>query len=789
VAIIALGIGANTAIFSIVNAVLFRPQPYERAGELVNVYVGEGDGVFATTSYPEFREFRALSDLFAGTVAYEMAILTHTTDDGADVWLGEYVSHDYWRVLGLHPFRGRAFGPADDVAGAPPVAIMSYQTWQRRYGRDPAIVGATIQLNGVPVTIVGIGPKDYGGVMVAMTSEVWLPYGSVHMVAPENAARLEQPGSRGTWVRARLRPGVTAAQAQAAIDVVMRRLEASWPESNAGHTALVTPTTDVRILPFVDRAIQPVAGLLMAVVGLLLAIACSNLVNLLLARAAGRGKEIAIRLAVGAGRARLVRQLLVESLLLAVLGGAAGLAIAFGLSRAIAAFRPPLPFPIALDLSLDGRVLAFTAVLSLVTGALVGLAPALRASRSALAQALKQDEPAFRAGGRRFSLRNTLVVAQVAVSMVLLVAAGLFVRGLGRAQHIDPGFETTNAAILTLNLDRKPQAEANAVLHAYLERLAARPDVRGVALAERVPLAFGFHTRDVVIPGFTPPDGEEETEVDYVSVGPGYFRVLRIPVLRGRDFTAGDDASAPPVAIVSQAMARKFWGTTDVVGRRIRMGDGEGETAEIVGVAQDTKVRTLGESPRPYLYAPAAQNDVGIVGVVAATAGDPTAVLAGMRRELRDVAPDVPVFLATTMPQHLGIMLFLPRMGAALLSLFGALAILLASIGLYGVIAFAVAQRTRELGVRLALGASAGLVVRMVVMEGMALAGVGCAVGLALSLLLTRLLRGALYGVSTTDPAALGAVVLVLGIVTGLASYLPARRAAAVDPILTLRSG
>jgi predicted permease len=522
------------------------------------------------------------------------------------------------------------------------------------------------------------------------------------------------------------------------------------------------------------------------VVGLLLAIACSNLVNLLLARAAGRQKEIAVRLAIGAGRARLVRQFLVESLLLAALGGGVGLALAFVLSRAIAAFHPPLPIPITLDLSLDVRVLVFTAGLALLTGTLLGLVPALRVSRPDLLRSLKDDAPAIRAGRRRFGLRHLLVVSQVTASMVLLVGAGLFVRSLGHAQGIDPGFETTDAAILTLNLGRKPQAEAEAFLRVYQERLAARPDVRDVALAERVPLGFALHTRNITIEGYTPPAGDEDLEVDYVTVGPGYFRTLEIPMIRGREFTDRDDASGPPVAVVSEAMARRFWGTIDVVGRRIRIGDG---SVEIVGVARDTKVRTLGEAPRPYLYAPFAQDYDELVAVVVATAADPAVVLAALQRELRDLAPDVPVFLATTMPQHLGVMLFLPRMGAALLSLFGVLAALLASVGLYGVIAFAVSQRSRELGIRMALGAPAARVVRIMVTEGMALAGVGCAVGLAVSLLATRAIRGSLYGVSPADPVAFGAVVLLLAAVTGLASYVPARRAARVDPVDALKGG
>jgi predicted permease len=782
--IVALGIGANTAIFSIVNAVLFRPLPYERPDELVNVYVSDSRGrEFATTSFPEFREFREQRDLFTGTIAFDMNVVTRIVDDGSSVLFAEYVTADYWDVLGLRPALGRGFLPEDDVPGSAPVVILSHHTWQRDFGADPGVVGTSVNLNGVPVTVVGVGPADYNGVVVGVTSQIWLPYGSRVTVAPAEGEGLESRTSRSTWVRARLRPGVTVPQVQAALDVLMTRLAAEYPASNEGRRVQVVPTADVRFHPAVDRALRPVAGLLMVVVGLVLAVACSNLANLLLARAAARQKETAVRLALGAGRGRLIRQFLVESLVLALAGGAAGLALAYALTQGITAFRPPLPVPIVLDLGIDVRVLAFTLVVSLATGTLFGLAPALRASRPDLVRSLKDEATSLRAGRRWFRLGNVLVVGQVAVSLLLLVAAGLFVRGLGRAQQVDPGFEARRVAILSLNLGEGPAERGSAFLRQLQETLRARPDVRAVAVADRVPLGFGIRTVGITVDGFTPPDGDE-LEVDQTAVGPGYFATLGIPLVRGREFTERDD-SAARVAIVSEAMARRFWGKVDVVGRSLRLGQGPG--VEIVGVARDTKVRTLGEAPRPYLYTPLDVARDEFVTVVAATAGDPGPVLAAMRRESRALRPDIPIFSATTMPQHLGIMLFLPRMGAALLSLFGVLAMMLAAIGLYGVIAFAVSRRTREIGIRMALGARAGQVARLVVGEGMALVAVGAVIGLALALVAARPLRGALYGVAPHDPVALAAVALILGGVAFLASYLPARRAARVEPIEALR--
>ena len=791
VAIIALGIGANAAIFSIVDAVLFRPQPYERPNELVNIYTTDSHGRNPmVSSYPDYLAFREQTDLFSGAVAFQMNIWSRVTDEGSEVVIVESVSANYWEVHGLRLLRGRGFTAADDVPGSAPVAVLNAQVWRRKYGGDPGIIGRTVNLNGTPVTIVGIGPDDYNGMLVGMTSEAWVPYGSLSAMGPDEAARLERRGARSLMVRARLRPGVSVERARAGVALVMARLAREYPQSNEGRKAVVVPTSHVRFLPQWDQRLYPVAGLLMAVVGLVLAVACSNLANLLLARGAARQREVAIRLAMGAGRGRLVRQLLAESMLLAGVGGAAGLALAYLLIRAIVAFRPPIPFPLALDLTVDTRVLVFTAVLSLLTGALFGLVPALRSSRPDLVRALKNEETALSVGHRRFGLRNTLVVSQVAVSMLLLVGAGLFVRSLGNAARIETGFETRNAAILSVSLGRQGRSDPamREFLREYLERLALRPEIRSLALADNVPLGFGTQTREISVDGFTPPPGEEEISADYAVVDSGYFRTLGIPLLRGRGFTAADDATAPRVAAVSEAMALKFWGTREVVGRRFRLGGADAIPVEIVGVARDTKVRTLGEAPRPRLYLPFGQHVSDFVYVIAATVGDPGPVLEGMRRELRAMNAPYPVFEARTMPQHLGIMLFAPRMGAALLSVFGLLAVVLASLGLYGVVAFGGSQRTRELAIRMALGARPRQVVAMVVSETMVLVGVGFAVGMALAAVATRPLAALLYGVGPSDPFTFGAVALLLALVALGASYLPARAAAAVDPMAALKN-
>jgi predicted permease len=788
--IVALGIGANSAIFSLVNAVLFRPQPYDRPEELVNVYVSDARGEqHTTTSLAEYREFKAQTGVFAGTASFEPQILSRTTEAGSKIAFIEAVSANYFDVLGLQVYRGRGFAPDEETGGAV-VAVINYQLWRREFGGDPGIIGTTVRLNGSPVMIVGIGPPTYRGVIGAMTSQFWLPYGSFRALDPEQAVSAERRGNRSTWVRARLQPGLTPAAAQAAIDGVMGTLAREFPESNQGRTALVVPADGVRFHPAVDGTLYPVAGLLLVIVGLVLAIACSNIASLMLARATARQKEVALRMAIGAGRMQLVRQLLTESVLIAALGGVVGLGLARGLVQAIVAFEPPIPVPIALDLSLDGRVLGFTIVLTLGTGILFGLAPALRATRPDLVGSLKAETSSAAGRHRRFGLRNGLVVLQVAVSVLLLAGAGLFVRSLGNAQRVDPGFETERAAILTVSLGHGQLGEAGsrALLRQLTDRVAATPGVRQVALAERVPLGATLQTRGIWVEPSPPPPGQDNVEVDYSVIGPGYFEALGISLVAGRGFTVADQPGAERVAVVSEAMARKFWRRTDVVGETFRLNGVGGPTVRIVGVARDTKVRTLGEAPRPFLYASFDQEFTGIVSVIAATEGDPGPILAAMRRELEALAPDVPIFEAKTMVQHLGVALFLPRMAAGLLALFGGIGIGLAGLGLYGVVAFAVSQRTREIGVRMALGADSVKVIRLVVRESVGLVLVGIGVGVTMALLAARPLASALYGVSPADPVTFLAVAGLMVGTALLASYLPARRAVRVDPLVALRS-
>jgi putative ABC transport system permease protein len=791
ITIMGLGIGANTAIFSIVNAVLFKPLPYENPSELVRIFTTEDDGEMPmVSSYPDFVDFRDREDLFSGAVAHTAMIVSLLNDDGAETVFVEYVSAAFFELLGLPPAMGRAFDSREDELGASePVAIVGYQAWQRRYGGDPNIVGTTVRLNGHPITIVGVGPEDFSGSMLGFTMEFWLPWGTATLIDADIRRMVQSRGSHSLSVTARLQPGVTVAQASTAMELLGHQLAEKYPDTNTDRNVITMAASDVRLHPFIDAVLYPVASLLMAMVGLVLLVACSNLANLLLVRASSRSREVAVRLALGATRRRLVSQLLAESTLLGVFGGAVGLVLAYWTANFITSFQPPVGFPIAVDLTLDGTVLGFTVVLSIATGVIFGLVPSLRASRPDVVSTLKDETRSLGRARRRFGLTNVLVVSQVGVSLILLIAAGLFLRGLITAQHVDPGFETTNAAVATVgNMSGLGEGGEREFLRQLARRLEAHPDVRAVALADRVPLAASLQTRGVVVDGYELPPGVDALDTDYTAVTPEFFDVMGIPVFRGRAFTARDTETSPNVAIVSAAMARQIWGTEEVIGRRFRWEASE-VIVEVVGVARDIKVRTLGEAPRRMVYVPFDQagGNLLFVSAIAATSGDPSAMPEVFRREVKALNSSVPLFEAKTMQQHLGIILFAPRMAAFLLAGFGILALALATIGLYGVVAYSVAQRTREVGIRVALGADRGRVVSMVIREGMTMVGVGVVVGLVLSTLAMRPLAGVLHGVSAADPMTYAGVAIVLTVVALLASYIPARRASRVDPMVALR--
>jgi predicted permease len=550
----------------------------------------------------------------------------------------------------------------------------------------------------------------------------------------------------------------------------------------------VVPTKDVRLHPDVDGVMVPVAALLMAVVGLLLLIVCSNLANLLIARALNRRREIAIRLALGAGRGRLVRQLLTESLLLALVGGALGLVLAWGITTAIVRFQPPMLISLSLDLGLDATVLVFNFGVAVLAGLLFGLVPALQATKPQLVPALKDETAAIGSRYSRFGLRNVLVVVQVAISTVLLVGSGLFVRSLMVAQQIDPGFEGKNAVVMTVapGLTGWDQQKRDEVLRSLLDRARALPGVESAAMASRLPLGAAIQTREVFVEG-ADANRESPPNVDVACTTPGYFETLRVPLLEGRDFQPSDDVDAPLVVIVSEAAGRRHWPGESPIGRQLRLGGFDAPLRTVIGVARDTKVRTLGEAPRPYVYEPWMQGNRSFMVLVARTQGEPAPFVRALRREALAADPGLPIMELKTMPEHMGLMLFAPRIGGILLALFGGLAALLATMGLYGVVAYTAARRTREVGIRVSIGAGPVDVVRLMMAQGAVLVGIGVAIGLALAFVATRPLGSLLYGISVSDPLTFGAVSLLLLGCGLVATLVPAVRAARLDPVQALR--
>ena len=787
---LALGIGVNSSIFTLVNAVLLRDPPISRPDRVVEVYTSSSDGFrYGTSSAPDYFDLRDSNDVFSGLAATRTYPVTFDDGESTDLLMGEIVSGNYFDVLGVRAHIGRTFLPAEDrTPGTHPVVVLGYDFWQRRFAADPAVLGRTLKLNGRELEVVGVAAASFKGTLPAFRIELWLPLQMADQLGERPI--LERRGSRSLMLKGRLADGVSLEEAQAQLGTLARRLAAEYPETNEGREVTLVPTRDVILNPGFDGPARGVAGFLMAIVGLVLLIACSNIANLFLARASDRRKELALRLALGSGRGRLVRQLLTESLLIAFLGGLASLLFATWTARLLAGFRPPIPVPMALELGIDLKVLAFTLLLAALTGVLCGLAPALQASRPELVPALKNEGAGLGRGYRRLGLRNLLVVGQVAVSTLLLIGSGLFIRSLMNAQAIDPGFTLRRGVAATL-LPKLggayTDAEAELLYRDLLERARALPGVSSAAVAEFLPLGLAISNKEVWVEGQELGEGEDPPAIDTMAIGPGYFRTLGIALARGRDFSDRDDASAPGAVIVNQTMARRTWPGEDPLGQRLRFDDGlDAPVYEVVGVAADGKYRTLGEAPRPYLYTPYAQTgDFMLTLIVASNREGET--LAAVRRLLDEVDPHLPTFEIKTLSEHLDIMLFAPRMGAALLAAMGLLGLLLASVGLYGVVAYSVARRTREIGVRLALGAGKGDVLGMVVREGMVLVAVGVVLGVGLALLVTRALQGFLYGITASDPLTYVAVSLFLLAVAWLANFLPARRATGIDPILALR--
>lgn len=782
---LALGIGANTTIFSLINAALFKPLPRVKEPDRLVWFR-------APASYPDYEDFRDQNDVFSGISSLSGTREISLSRDGQpELVKGEFVSANYFSVLGVDVSTGRAFLPEEDrIADAQPVVVLSHGLWRRRFGGDPNLIGGSVNLNGLSFTVIGVAPPGFVGAEVHIPRDLWAPMAIYPRLPPAGKGATDPNPLRNRgmyWLNlvARLKPGVTRVQAQAAMTAIVARLpQERYDQTIDERLRAVELLTVSGGLDPRDRAgALPISGLLQAIVSLVLLTACANIAGLLLARSSLRRREIGIRQALGASRARIIQQLLTESLLLSLLGALAGLLVAAWARDLLISLSGATPIA-ALDLSLDYRVLSFTFSASLLAGLTFGLAPALQASKPDLIPALKNE--AAGKGYRRSRLRNAFVVSQTALSVVLLIGSGLFIRSLQNAQTIDPGFKVEGALIATLDpgLLRYGEEQGQEFFRQAVERVGALPGVESASLMDFVPLGLRFAQHDVFVEGR---NGSRAVSTGFNTVGPRYFQTMGIPVRRGREFTTQDRTGALPVVMLNETLARRLWPGEDPIGKRLRLGGPSDPEAEVIGVARDGKYATLGENARPYIYRPLLQSYASRMTLVVRTTGNPETLSAAVREQIHSLDPNLPVAQIKTLAERVEFALFPARLGAALLGAFGLLALGLAATGVYGVIAYSVSQRAQEFGIRMALGADGADVRRLVLREGLKVALIGVTVGLALSLAATRLTTGFLYGVGANDPLTFVGVALLLTAVALLACYLPARRATKVDPMIALR--
>jgi predicted permease len=797
-----LGIGFNTAIFAVVDALLLRPLPVAEPSRLVDLYTSGVDGdLYSTSSLPDLEDYRAHATVFEGIAAFSPMFAAVAHGDRSRLLLGEVVTGNYFSVLGVPARLGRTIQPADAAAGAPRVVVLSERYWRRELGADAAAIGQPIRIRGQAYAIAGVIGADFTGLVPMLAPELWVPVRYVEDVepagineavpSPTGTSRLDRRGQRWLFAKARLTRGTTIEQARANLALVAGQLREAHPQTNADRRVTLRPSGETRVHPDADGIIAWVVTGTMAAVSLVLLIACANVAGMLLARASARQREISIRLAIGAGRARLLQQLLTEGLVLAGLGALVGLALASWLTRLLSTFDLPLPIALSLDLRLNTTVLAFTMAASVATGLLAGLAPALRASRASLVGALRGDGRTERVAGRRWSLRDLLVVGQVAVTTVLLITAALLLRSLAASLSAEVGFRSTGLAIVSADPHMNgytPERSAQFWSDA-LDRLAALPGVEHVATASRVPFSFNFNRQNVAVPGHQRSPDEMGASINAALVSPGYFETLGVDVVDGRGFAASDTPDRPRVAVINETMAARYWPGRRAVGERVfeRTLD-SGRPIDIVGVVSDHKLQTVGEAAGPAIFLPTTQRPASYQVVLARTRGDDAALVHDLRRTLQSLEPGLLLMEQQTMRQQIAATLFPVRVAATLVGVFSGLALLLAAIGVYGVIAFSVSRRTREIGIRMAIGARPAAVLRLVVRQGLTLAAIGLVIGSGLAALATQALAGALYGVSAADPVAWGSAAgLLLGI-AALANLIPARRAMRIDPTRALRA-
>jgi predicted permease len=772
---LALGIGVNTAVFSMLNFLFFRPLPVEAPDRLV-VLGREGQQLI---SWPEYRDLRDRTQLLTGMAASNPTESSLDFDGETHPVAAEAVSIDYPRVIGVRPFMGRWFEHEDEQA-----AVIGFRTWQRLFHADPHILGKRVRSETRWYTIVGVAPREFAGIYLPLNMDIWVPFRTWAGQYPEMAAALEDRARPRVFVFGRMKPGIAPAQATAELNAIAAEIRKEQPRSQTKAAILAAPLMVERVRGVPNArsrsASVPIAALLMAVVGVVLLIACVNVGNLLLARGAAREREISLRIALGARRTRIVRQLLTESLMLAVGGGLLGLVLSVRTSRLFEILLPTSAFgeALRLDLTPDTRVILCGALLALFTILIFGLAPAWRTSRADVLPALKGEAP----GAARFGLRRISLVAQVSMSLMLLLTAGLFLRVLWAFQAADPGFAVKNRIYIT-TLATAPEFTPETGRQFYaqtLDRLRALPGVKNAAITNLLPLT-------PVHPDCVFETGRDTISATTSTVSPGYLATMRIGLAAGRDFNTADRPDGPPVAIVNEALARRLWPGQTPIGKRLTLGCHDPSPMQVVGVARDARLVSLGEAPKPNVYRAFAQDSGGIQNILVEMASDAGAQLETVRKTVTASAAGARIYGVRPLREWIDRSYWQVRWEVCLLGVFGGLALSLAAIGLYGVVAYHVILRTREIGIRMAVGAQPADVSRMVLRQGMGLTLLGVGIGLAASAGLARAMTRLLYGVSPTDPATYAAVSVLWLTVAFAACYLPARRAARVDPTVALR--
>jgi predicted permease len=789
---LALGIGANTAIFSIANVFLFRPLPVKDADRLAVVAVqSDAKADPGQISYLDYLDYQQQSDAFTGMTGYALGLAGLSYAGRADRIIASYVPSNFFSMLGIRPAAGRLIAPGEgDQPKTGPVIVLGYSYWQNRFGGNQDAIGRSVSLDGQAVTIIGVADKEFHGPYSVVEMDVYVPIGMYGM-RTNSTSFFTARGERQLHVLATLKPGIKVGQAQAALGVIAERLADQYPQDDQGQIVRVFPERTARPEASAAEYLPLVATIFLALVGLVLLVACVNVANLLLARAAGRQREMAIRAALGAGRIRLIRQLLTESVMLAVAGGVAGGLLGNWACRALEGLRPLGDFPIRFGFTFDWRVFGYVAAASALSGIVAGLVPALRVSRADLNETLREGGRGLIGDGRRHSLRSALIVAQVAVSLIVLVAAGLFARSLGNALSVDLGFNPRN--VLNIGLDPElqgyDQPRAEAFFRDLLRRAKATPGVESASLAYSVPMGYYNDGATIYAEGQPVESGNRVPGAGYNCITPDYFTVLGIPLEEGRPFNEADTGSSPAVAIVNQTMARRLWPGQEPIGRRFSYKSQSGPWVTVAGVARDARYSSLLDDIDMYFYVPQAQEYKPTHVLQVRTAAAPESFVNVLEAQVHEMDPNLPVFDVMTMRQSLngGNGFFLPKVGAAFAAILGGLSLLLAVVGVYGVVSYNASQRRHEIGIRMALGAQRLGIFGLVLRQAGILVGCGAGLGLLAALGVTRLLGSLLVGVTSYDPVTYAGAGALLVIVALAASYVPAWRAARVDPSTALR--